>query len=670
MGAVYEGINAETDEPAAIKILASGLAQEPDFRQRFEAEIETLRKLYHPNIVQLFGFGEEGDWLFYAMELVDGSSLEDELRRGRRFEWREVAEIGIATCRALRHAHDRGVIHRDIKPANLLLTRDGRIKLSDFGIARLFGNTRITAAGNVLGTAEYMAPEQAEGRPVTPRADLYSLGGVLYCLLAGRPPFRAKSLLEMLEKHRKVPPDPVSRYAANVPAELEQIILQLLEKDPDKRITNATLVARRLEAMLSALSVEPDTDEREALRELEHEGEAGPAAGSAGLGGGGEAPRPQFAGPSQGVPPEGTETPIVQNSASIPPGQTATHVLGDPLKPFGRTATQLPGDWSRKPTLRADPGPASEGLPETKATAAFAGYEVAGEAPSRAPAPATVPGNRTKTGRFVAVGADELDAIEPAASAHPALISVQTWVLLGSLVAVALTAWYFLRPPSADALFGRIAAKTQDRTIDSLLEAEHSIEEFLTRYAGDPRSAQLRESMREIELYRLERQFELRARSMAKVTELLPIERAYLEAINYASIDPERGLAKLRALVELYGDRTDLSGPAGKCLALARRRYERLSQQLAAASEDSREELEGRLRRAEEIRQENPDAARSILKGLIELYQDKPWAAEAVAQARAALAAGAKSPPPDAHPEAEPPPSSPEPKPPSSSHKR
>jgi hypothetical protein len=151
--------------------------------------------------------------------------------------------------------------------------------------------------------------------------------------------------------------------------------------------------------------------------------------------------------------------------------------------------------------------------------------------------------------------------------------------------------------------------------------------------------------MREIELYRLERQFELRARSMAKVTQLLPIERAYLEAINYASIDPDRGLAKLRALVELYRDRTDLSGPAGKCLELARRRYERLSQQLAAASEDSREEIEGRLRRAEEIRQENPDAARSILQGLIELYQDKPWAAEVVTQARAALAAEAKSPP-------------------------
>lgn len=230
MGAVYEGIHVDTDEPAAIKILSGALAQEPDFRQRFEAEIETLKKLYHPNIVQLFGFGEQDEYLFYAMELVDGSSLEEELRQGRVFDWREVARIGIETCRALRHAHDRGVTHRDIKPANLLVSADGRVKLSDFGIARLFGNTRLTAAGNVLGTAEYMAPEQAEGRPVGPRTDLYSLGAVLYCLAARRPPFRAGSLPEMLQKHRTAQPDPVRRHAPDTPAELDRIILQLLRR--------------------------------------------------------------------------------------------------------------------------------------------------------------------------------------------------------------------------------------------------------------------------------------------------------------------------------------------------------------------------------------------------------------------------------------------------------
>ncbi len=646
MGAVYEGVNVDTDEPAAIKVLAGGLAEETDFRQRFEGEIDTLRKLYHPNIVQLLGHGDNGELLYYVMELVEGSSLEEELRRGRRFDWREVAEIGIAICRALRHAHDRGIIHRDIKPANLLLTKEGRVKLSDFGIARLFGNARITATGNVLGTAEYMAPEQAEGRPITPRSDLYSLGGVMYCLLAGRPPFRAKSLVEMLEKHRTAAPEPLGRHAADVPAELEQIILQLLEKDPEKRIANATLVARRLGAMLAALSVKPDTGEREALRELAGEGEGLPVPGPAGPDGGGQPPQPGSGEASHGLPPVRTEVAVADSASSVPPGQTATHALGDPLKPYRRTATQLPGDWAGKPTLQAEPGSPAENLPETKATGAFAGYEAAGGAAGRSPASETAAGSRATTGRFTAVGADELDAIGPSAPVHHALISVQTWVLLGSLIAVGLTAWYSLRPASADALYRRISAKTQDSSIESLLDAEQSIEEFLTRYGNDPRAPELRESMREIELYRLERQFELRARSLAKLTQLLPIERDYLEAINYASIDPERGLAKLRALVEMYRDRTDSSGPAGKCLALARRRYERLSQQLAAAAVDSRDEVEERLRKAEEIRQENPAAARSILKGIIELYGDKPWAAEAVEKARAILDAEKKTPPP------------------------
>jgi serine/threonine-protein kinase len=128
------------------------------------------------------------------MELIDGTSLEDELRAGRRFEWAEVKEIAVQVCAALKHAHDRGVVHRDIKPANLLLARDGKVKLSDFGIAKLFGSTGATGVGGVLGTAEYMAPEQADGRPVGHRGDLYSLGAVLYTLLAGRPPFVAKSV--------------------------------------------------------------------------------------------------------------------------------------------------------------------------------------------------------------------------------------------------------------------------------------------------------------------------------------------------------------------------------------------------------------------------------------------------------------------------------------------
>jgi serine/threonine-protein kinase len=255
MGTVYAGADTENGEPAAIKILSPHLANEEGFRVRFEAEIESLKKLRHPNIVRLYGYGEEAGTLFYAMELVDGTSLEEELRGGRRFDWREVTQIGIKLCRALKHEHDHGVIHRDLKPANVMLTTDGDVKLSDFGIARLFGNTRLTSDGGVLGTAEYMAPEQASGGLVTDKCDQYSLGGLLYSLLAGRAPFRAKTLVEMLQLQRYAEPEPVTRYAPQTPAELARIIHQLLEKDPQKRFANTMILGRSLEAMERGLSI-------------------------------------------------------------------------------------------------------------------------------------------------------------------------------------------------------------------------------------------------------------------------------------------------------------------------------------------------------------------------------------------------------------------------------
>jgi serine/threonine-protein kinase len=255
MGAVYAGVDTESGDAAAIKVLSPRLAVDDGFRVRFEAEIESLKKLRHPNIVRLYGYGEEAGTLFYAMELVPGNSLEDELRDGRRFDWREVTQIAIKLCKALKHAHDHGVIHRDLKPANLLLTPEGEVKLSDFGIARLFGNTRLTADGGVLGTAEFMAPEQADGRQVTDRCDQYSLGGVMYALLSGRPPFRAKTLVQMLQLQRFAEAEPVTRYAPQTPAELARIIHQLLEKDPQKRFANTLILARSLEAMERGLSV-------------------------------------------------------------------------------------------------------------------------------------------------------------------------------------------------------------------------------------------------------------------------------------------------------------------------------------------------------------------------------------------------------------------------------
>jgi serine/threonine-protein kinase len=245
MGSVYAATDTHTGDRVAVKALTPHLAMADGFRERFEAEIESLKTLRHEGIVRLFGYGEQDGVLFYSMELVDGVSLEDELKAGRRFNWREVSNIAIQLSLALKHAHDHGIVHRDIKPANILLYHEDRVKLADFGIARLFGTTQLTTAGGVLGTADYMSPEQADGRPVTARCDQYSLGGVMYALLAGRPPFRAKSLPQMLQLQRFAKPEPVRRYAPDTPEQLERVIMQLLSKNPSERYPNTQVICRQ-----------------------------------------------------------------------------------------------------------------------------------------------------------------------------------------------------------------------------------------------------------------------------------------------------------------------------------------------------------------------------------------------------------------------------------------
>ncbi|MEO1495580.1 MAG: serine/threonine-protein kinase [Planctomycetota bacterium] len=254
MGCVYRATHHETHDEVAIKALASHLSGSEGFRDRFQSEIDSLRKLRHRGIVSLIGHGEQDGVLFYAMELIDGPSLEQELRNGRRFTWRETTQVAIQVSRALKHAHDHGVVHRDIKPANLLLTPGGDVKVADFGIARLFGSTGTTIAGGVLGTADYMSPEQAAGQPVTARCDQYALGCVMYALLSGRTPFRAADVADMLQMQRYATAESVRRIAPDTPIELDRVIQQLLEKDPQQRFPNTKVLARHLEAMLQAFA--------------------------------------------------------------------------------------------------------------------------------------------------------------------------------------------------------------------------------------------------------------------------------------------------------------------------------------------------------------------------------------------------------------------------------
>ncbi len=249
MGIVYRAVHDKSNEPVAVKVISAAVADSERFRRRFYSEIETLKKLDHPNIVRIIGWGEERGDLFYVMEVVDGPSLQQHLRSVRRMNWSEVIRLAIEVTSALKHAHDVGVIHRDLKPANLLLPVQGGIKLLDFGIAKLFGATHVTLEGAVMGTADFMAPEQADSTGVTQRTDLYALGSVMYACLAGRSPFGGRQLTAVLHSLKHDAPPPLDLINPDVPAELVELINELLAKDPADRPPTAIVVSNRLRSM-------------------------------------------------------------------------------------------------------------------------------------------------------------------------------------------------------------------------------------------------------------------------------------------------------------------------------------------------------------------------------------------------------------------------------------
>ncbi|MCA9095301.1 MAG: serine/threonine protein kinase [Planctomycetaceae bacterium] len=247
MGTVYLGKHEETGRIAAIKVLPPTLAQEEGFVERFNREIDSLKRLKNPHIVEFYDNGEDHGTYYYSMEYVPGETLTHILRRTKRIPWEDTIDYGIQVCSALKSAHDAGIIHRDLKPSNLMLTPDNQIKLTDFGVAQLFASQRLTVTGGIVGTAEYMSPEQAQGQRASRKSDLYSFGAVLYVLLTGRVPFSGNTTVEVLHKHRYSRFDPPRLIVPEIPHWYDELICQLLEKNPDKRPPDAFVVGRMLD---------------------------------------------------------------------------------------------------------------------------------------------------------------------------------------------------------------------------------------------------------------------------------------------------------------------------------------------------------------------------------------------------------------------------------------
>ena len=594
MGAVYEAVydrpGSQQGLRVAVKALSPQMATAEGFRERFEAEIVSLMQLSHEGIVKIYGKGEQDGTLFYSMELIDGTSLEEEISSGRRFNWCETLRIGIQVCRALKHAHDVGVVHRDIKPANLLLTTDGRVKIADFGIARFFHNTQLTTVGGVLGTADYMSPEQADGRHVNEKCDQYSLGGVMYALLAGRPPFQAKTMPEMLQLQRFAEPEPVRRYASETPDQLNKLIAQLLAKDPEERFPNVMVLGRHMEAMEKALS------------------------------------RP------------------LKSSADT----DGSDSIGNPLD---LTTSQATAELRDESTQASDKPPASlhETRSEKIATDIYDAATLDQPSESQASPPELPiqlqPGPLRST--FTTV--DEERRQSESAAGNFWIVIAQLTLLITLLVIMLWGGWRLMRPASADQLYDEITTTVDQQGDGDLRTISDQLSEFAERFSTDPRNVELDRFRQQLEFQNFERQ----TRRRAHLTDVSPIGSLYLEAISHSDHEPSLALEMLEDLVGLYDpfDATREMRPADtgatdipfdetdlRWLMLARQRMDEIRQALYAQAKSQLPALRDRLAVAKKLESTNPELALRMYQAIERLYGESPWASEIVAEARERVA--------------------------------
>ena len=682
MGAVYEGVDERTGAPVAVKILASHLADDPGLRQRFEAEIETLKPLRAAGIVKLLAYGEDDGQPFFAMELVRGKSLEQQIRGGHQFSWQETVALAGDIVRSLKVAHDHGIIHRDLKPANLLVADDPAaagvaVKLADFGIAKLFGTGGHTAHGSIVGTAEFMAPEQAAGKPLDARADLYALGLVMFTMLTGKPPFRGTQLTQIISRQLHEKPPRVGSLVPGLPAELDQLIAQLLEKDPADRPASALAVGRRLRAIAEATTAtaEPAADSRRPTSR-----DQSPADVSVVV-------RPQ-ADPAAPTDLQRSSQPTNRVPSPAPP-QAATGSVD--LLAATRDATQAAAADEPAASEPLPPKPTAE-LPtqDTAATtdlpvARPSGGEVATnatqdfttpESQQEAPLPLDKRVTRRATGRNAVVEGTRRDAVGKAADtvvdskpsnrfvtiaeldrvsdeqaargrvrqARLQLITVLTTVGLAGVVG-----YLVLKPATADQLYATIAA-TAEASNGDLRDVRWQIDRFLKRFPNDPRGPQVAALAQTIRLDALEK----RARRRVLGNRAVPaIERDYRSAMAREPESPSAAVAALEALITLHQRPDAAAEPdAGLSaedhalwLALAERQLTRLRPLAANERDEDRRRAEQILAEADTLAARaatDPAAAsrrRSLLESLIATYADRPHAAAAVAAARERLRA-------------------------------
>lgn len=245
MATVYRALDRQLGREVAVKVLADNLGRDRAFVERFRREAQAAAGLAHPNLVTVFDTGSDGDLHYIVMELVQGETLAERIRREGALPEDEAIRVAVGVCRALEAAHERGLVHRDVKPGNVMLGDDGRVRLVDLGIARIGGLDTLTTTGVVLGSSTYLSPEQAGGAPGDERSDVYALGCVLFEMLTGRPPFTAPSPVAILYLHVNEDPRPPSALTGTRSA-LDAVVMRCLAKEPSGRYGSAAEVEAAL----------------------------------------------------------------------------------------------------------------------------------------------------------------------------------------------------------------------------------------------------------------------------------------------------------------------------------------------------------------------------------------------------------------------------------------
>ena len=255
MATIYRANDAQLGRDVAVKLLRPEYGRDPDFGERFRHEAKAAASLNDPNIVSVFDYGQDEAGPYIVMELVDGEDLSTVIRRTGALPPRQAARIAAEVARALGAAHARGIVHRDVKPGNVMLARDGRVKVTDFGIARAIAEAQMTLPGTTLGSVHYFSPEQARGEQATEASDIYSLGIVLFELLTGRRPWEGDSAASVALARLSGPAPSPSDARAGIPPALDRITHRALATDPAARFASAGAMAEALDAFLADRSV-------------------------------------------------------------------------------------------------------------------------------------------------------------------------------------------------------------------------------------------------------------------------------------------------------------------------------------------------------------------------------------------------------------------------------